>query len=127
MNLKLIVAVTLFAVAPTISYAQKNAPPAPAPKPSMADVQKLVQTISADPAKLKAYCDMGKVQEQMEPAMKKNDKKTIDALGAKIDALSQQIGPDYIKVMDGLDSVDPSSAEGKKFGALFDPLIKQCK
>ncbi|MGC1350763.1 MAG: hypothetical protein WA858_13430 [Xanthobacteraceae bacterium] len=83
--------------------------------------------ISSDKAKLQAYCDIGKLQDQMEQASKKKDNKTLEALGAKVDALAQQIGPDYVKVMDGLDQVDPNSVEGKQYGAVFDPLDKQCK
>ena len=129
MNLKLVVAVSLFAALPMVAYAQqKNAPPPPsAPKPTLAAVQKVVQMISGDKAKLQAYCDIGKLQEQMEAAYKKKDNKTGEALGAKIEALGQQIGPDYVKMMDGLDQVDPNSAEGKQFAAVFDPLDKQCK
>ena len=39
--------------------------------------------ISGDKAKLKAYCDIGKLQEQMESAEEKNDTKALDALGVK--------------------------------------------
>ena len=53
---------------PTIAYAQKDSPAAESSKPTIADAQKLVQTISSSPAKLKVYCDMGKLQEQMEQA-----------------------------------------------------------
>jgi hypothetical protein len=127
MNLKLVMAVSLFAATPMIAHAQKDGPAANAPKPTLADAQKLVQTISSDKAKLKAYCDMGKLQEQMEQADQKKDNKALEALGAKADSLAQQIGPDYAKVMDGLDEVDPNSAEGKRFTAVFDPLVKQCK
>ena len=127
MNLKPVMAVLLFAAVPMFAYAQKNAPAPKAPKPTVADVQKLVQMISSDQTKVKAYCDIDKLQEQMGQAAQKKDKKALEALGAKIDGLAQQIGPDYAKVMDGLDAVDPSSAEGKKFTAVFDPLDKQCK
>jgi hypothetical protein len=127
MNLKLVMAVSLFAAVPMIAYAQKNGPAAKDPKPTMADTQKLVQMISSDQAKLKAYCDMGKLEEQMDQAEQKNDNKALEALSAKADSLSQQIGPDYAKVMHGLEEVDPDSAEGKQFTAVFDSLIKQCK
>jgi hypothetical protein len=126
MNLKLVMAVSLFAAIPMIAYAQKDDSEAP-PKPTMADAQKLVQMISSDKAKLKAYCDLGKLQDQMEQAEQKKDTKALEALGAKADSLAQQIGPDYAKVMDGLEEVDPNSAEGKRFTAVFDPLVKQCK
>jgi hypothetical protein len=129
MKLKLVVAISLFAAMPVVAQAQNNPPnnaPNNAPKATVADAQKVVQLISGDKAKLKAYCDMGKLQEQMDAAEQKKDTKTAKALEAKADALSQQIGPEYVKLMDGLDSVDPSSAEGKQFSAIFDGLIKQC-
>ncbi len=128
MNLKLVMAISLIVAIPAAAYAQqKGAPPPKVPKPTIAETQKIVQMISGDKAKVQAYCDIGKLQDQMEQAGKKKDNKTIEALGAKIDGLAQQIGPDYVKLMDGLDQVDPNSAEGKQFTAVFDPLDKQCK
>jgi hypothetical protein len=121
MKLKLVVAISLFAAMPVVAQAQNNTP-----KPTVADAQKVVQLIGGDKAKLKAYCDIGKLQEQMDAAEQKKDTKAAKALEAKADALAQQIGPEYAKLMDGLDSVDPNSAEGKQFGAVFDGLIKQC-
>jgi hypothetical protein len=129
MTLKIVVTVALLAAFPIVAQAQQK-PPAPAanmPKPTAADIQKLVQTISADKAKVKTYCDIGGLQDQMDQAEKKKDTKTLQALGAKVDELTKQLGPDYEKVMGGLDQVDPNSAEGKKFTALFEPLFKQCK
>jgi len=102
MNPKLVMAVSLFAAVPTIAYAQKDSPAGESSKPTIADAQKLVQTISSNPAKLKVYCDMGKLQEQMEQADQKKDNKAIEALNAKADSLERQISPEYTKVMDGL-------------------------
>jgi hypothetical protein len=96
-------------------------------KPTIADAQKLVQTITGDKAKLQAYCEIGKLQEEMEKADQKNDTKALEALGTKADSLAQQIGPEYAKVMDGLEEVDPNSAEGKQYTAVFATLAKQCK
>jgi hypothetical protein len=128
MNLKLVMAISLIVAIPAAAYAQqKGAPPPKVPKPTIAETQKIVQMISGDKAKVQAYCDIGKLQDQMEQAGKKKDNKTIEALGAKVDSLAQQIGPDYVKLMDGLDQVDPNSTEGKQFTAVFDPLDKQCK
>jgi hypothetical protein len=124
MNLKLVVAASLFVAIPTVASAQQNQP---APKPTMADVQKLVQTISGDKAKLKAYCDIGKLEEQMDQAEQKKDTKAVEALGTKADALAKQLGPDYEKVMGGLDEIDPNSVEGKRYTAMFEPLFKQCR
>src|SRR5271170_155680 len=68
MNHKLIMAVALFAAIPMMAYAQQDDLAAKTPKSTVEDAQKIVQTISSDPAKLKAYCEMGKLQEQMEQA-----------------------------------------------------------
>jgi hypothetical protein len=127
MNLKLVMAASLFAALPTIAYAQQNGSAAKAPKPTVADVQKLVQTINGDKAKLQTYCDMGKVLAQIDQAEQKKDTKAVNTLGAKADSLAQQLGPDYSRIMDGLNNVDPNSAEGKRFSALFEPIYKQCK
>jgi hypothetical protein len=126
MNLRLVMAVSLFAAVPMIAYAQDE-PDAEPTKPTIADAKKLVQTISSNPTKLKAYCDMGKIQEQVEQAQQKKDNKALEALSAMSNSLLQQIGPEYVKMMEGLDEVDPDSKEGKQFAAAFDPLDKRCK
>jgi hypothetical protein len=127
MSLKLVVAVSLLAAVPIVAYAQKNDPAAEASGPTVADAQKFVQTVSSDPAKLKAYCDMGKLKEQIEKAEQKMDVQALETLGAKADSLSEQLGPDYVKMMAGLDEADPNSDEGKRFAVAFEPLDKQCK
>ena len=127
MKFKAVLTVALFAAFPVLAEAQQNPPAANMPKPTPADIQKLVQTIGADKAKLKTYCDIGALQDQMDQAEKKKDQKALQTLGAKADAMGKQLGPDYEKVMGGLDQVDPNSAEGKKFTAMFEPLFKQCK
>ena len=128
MNFKLIAAITLIAAIPGDVYAQQDGPDADGPKPTIADVQKLVQSIAADKVKLKAYCDMGQVQEQMEQIEREKDNaKALDALSAKAESLSEQLGRDYEMVMGGLDGVDPNSAEGRRYTALFEQLFKQCK
>jgi hypothetical protein len=79
-----------------------------------------VQAIANDKNKLQAYCDLGKLEEQMGKAEEQNDTKAIDALIVKADTLEQQVGPEYERIIEGLDRVDPNSTEGKKFTAVFD-------
>jgi hypothetical protein len=118
---------TVLAAFPVIATAQSDNPTVTVPKPTIADVQKVVQTISSDKTKLRAYCDIGKLQDQIRRAQEKNDTKALDFLDAKIGSLEQQIGPEYAKVIEGLAEVDPNSAEGWKFTAVFNILHKQCK
>jgi hypothetical protein len=127
MRLKFFVAVAIFVTASNAAFAQKDDADDQAPKPTIEDAQKLVETISGDKTKLKAYCELGKLHEQIEKGEEKNDTKEMDALVAKLDSIEQQVGPDYTRIVDGLGDIDPNSAEGQKFVAALEPLHKQCK
>jgi hypothetical protein len=127
MILKLVVAVTLSITVPVIALAQKQSPTKTAPKPTIAQVRKLVQVISSNKAKLKAYCDANQLDEQIVEAERRKDSHALEALNAKADGLERQISPEYTKVMDGLEEVDPNSAEGKQIAAAINTPMKQCK
>ena len=64
-------------------------------------MQKVVQIVSADKAKLQYYCDFKETLPTDGGAYQKNDTKTADALNKKADALTSKIGPEYSKMMDG--------------------------
>jgi hypothetical protein len=126
MRLKLFATVTILVTASIAAFAQVDEPDNQAP-PTIEDAQKLVQTISGDKGKLRAFCELDNLHEQVEEAEERNDMKERDALGVKVDSLEQQVGPDYRRVMDGLGEVDPNSAEGQKLREVFEPLQEQCK
>jgi len=105
MKLKLVAAILAFIAISALAYGQQ----ALIPKPTNADVQKVVQIVSSDKAKLQAYCDLKKLYDQMGAAYQKNDSKTADALGKQADALAIKVGPEYSKMMDGLEQVDQNS------------------
>jgi len=122
MNLKLIVAILLIVALPLCAQAQKPS----AAKVTKADVQKVVKIISGDKAKTQTYCDIGKLNEQIEEADEKKDIKKTEELSQQIDALVKKLGPEYAALMDGLQEVDPESEDGKKIGLMFEPLDKLC-
>ena len=122
MNPKLIAAVFVIAAVPVYAQAQK---PSTA-KVTAADVQKVVTLISGDKAKTQSYCDIGKLNEQIEEADEKKDIKKTEELSQQIDALGKKLGPEYAALMDGLQEVDPESEDGKKIGLMFEPLDKLC-
>jgi len=126
-NMKLVVAISFLSVMPAFGQAPMDRPSAKVPKPTKADVQKVVQSISGDKIKMQTYCDLSKLNQQMAQADQKKDTKTLQTLGQKADALTQKLGPDYLKLMDGLDQVDENSSDGKEFAATFGSLAKQCK
>jgi len=118
----LIVAVFVTAAVPVYAQAQK---PSTA-KVATADVQKVVTLISGDKAKTQTYCDIGKLNEQIEEADEKKDVKKTEELSQQIDALGKKLGPEYAALMDRLQQVDPESEDGKKIGLMFEPLDKLC-
>ena len=122
MNPKLIVAFFVIAAVPVFAQAQK---PSTA-KVTAADVQKFVTLISGDKAKTQTYCDIGKLNEQIEEADEKKDIKKTEELSQQIDALGKKLGPEYAALMDKLQQVDPDSEDGKKIGLMFEPLDKLC-
>lgn len=137
MKLKLAIAATLLAAVP--AFAQPAPPqgggarmaPPPAqqqkvPKPTEAQVQKVVNDIGANKPKLDSYCKLMKIQQQMGTLDEKKDGQKLQALGQQADAEAQKLGPDFEKVMDGLEQVDENSAEGKKFGAILASLDTKC-
>jgi hypothetical protein len=122
MNLKLIVAILLIVALPLCAQAQKPS----AAKVSKADVQKVVKIISGDKAKTQTYCDIGKLNEQIEEADEKKDIKKTEELSQQIDALVKKLGPEYASLMDRVQEVDPESEDGKQIGLMLEPLDKLC-
>ena len=124
MRLKLFMALTILVTASIGVFVQQgNAEPW---KPTTQDVQRLVDAISGDKDELKTYCEVLKTHEQLDKAEEAGDAKEFDVGVAKLDSLEPQMGPDYLRMMDGLGDVDPNSTEGQKFSTLFEPLHKKC-
>jgi hypothetical protein len=126
MKLKLTIAAAALVAMSALAQAQQGGPPPKAPKPTKADVQKVVQLILADKAKVQAYCQLSKINDEMAEAQEKKDQKKMEALANQADGLVQKLGPEYEKLMEGLDQVDENSPEAKTYGDLFAPLDKQC-
>jgi hypothetical protein len=126
MKLKLVAAISALVAIRALAHAQQGVPPPSVPKPTKADVEKVVQIVSSDEAKTQSYCDLNKLYDQLQADVQKNDSKTARALGRQADALLGKLGPEYSKLMDGLDQVDPNSSEGKEFISLLSGLDKLC-
>jgi hypothetical protein len=125
MYLKALMSVSIFAGTTVVAVAQDE-PTNQTPKLTLADVQNLAELISSDKSKLRAYCELGKLHDETQQALEENDAKAIDALTAKTDAFEQQLGPEYDKVLDGLDQIDFSSAEGQQLAAVLKTLQEKC-
>jgi hypothetical protein len=123
MNMKFAATIAIFATLPAFAQAQQGGN---APKPTKADVQKLVESIQSDKAKTQQYCDMMKLYDQAADAEEKKDSKKAEEMAKKADDASKSLGPDYEKVMAGLQQIDPASPEGQELSAVLDPLDNSC-
>jgi len=122
MKLKLIAIIAVAAIS-VLARAQQSGP---VPKPTKADAQNVVQIITSDKMKTQAYCDLTKLEGQVKAAAEKKDTKTLEALSTQADALIDKLGPEYYKLMDGLEQVDPKSSEAKEFMSILSELDTRC-
>ena len=90
------------------------------------DAQKVVQIITSDKVKMQAFCDFNKLEGEVKAADQKNDTKTLEALSKQANSLVDELGPEYFKLMDGLEQVDPKSSEAKEFMSILSELDKGC-
>ncbi len=117
------VAIIAVAAISVLARAQQSGP---VPKPTKADAQNVVQIITSDKMKTQAYCDLTKLEGQVKAAAEKKDTKTLEALSTQADALIDKLGPEYYKLMDGLEQVDPKSSEAKEFMSILSELDTRC-
>jgi hypothetical protein len=121
MDLKLIIAMLAIAAAPVCARAQQSST-----AKLKAEAHNVVQIISSDKAKTQAYCNLSKLYDQIEAAEQKNDSDTIQALTKQADAMVANLGPEYPKMIEGLEQVDLTSSEGKEFLSILSGLDKLC-
>jgi ribosomal protein S5 len=126
MYLKTLTAIAMFSITTVAALAQDE-PNNGAPKPTLADVQHLAGVIAGDKSKIRAYCELGGIHDQLRQALDSQNTKAIDAIIAKVDALEQQLGPEYDKVIEGLELIDLSSAEGQEIAEVFKALQEKCE
>ena len=123
MNPKLIVAISVIAAVPVCAHAQ----PPSAAKVSKADAQKVLKIISGDKVKSQTYCDIAKLDDQIDKADEKKDTERADELFRKRAELATTLGPEYAALMDGLQDVNPNSQIGEEIGSVLSALDKLCK
>jgi hypothetical protein len=96
------------------------------PNPVVTATRRVVEIISSDPAKIETYCAIGNLGVQIEDASKAKDKKTADVLTEKMRGLEKQLGPEYLSLMYGLQTIDPESDDGVEIDAMLKPLDRPC-
>jgi hypothetical protein len=117
-NWLLIVAILLVSTGPL--YAQQNA------AKLKANAQKVVRSISADKAKMQAYCEVTDLGEQLIEAAEDKDDKKAGALMERIDELEKILGPEYPALFNALYDADPNSQDIQDILSMFDRLDESC-
>lgn len=117
MNMKFVSAIAVLAAFASIS-ASAQQQPQNAPKASKAEVQKLVDSIKNDKAKLTQFCSISKLQEQYSAAAEKKDEKKLQELDKQMEESSKKLGPDFERITSS--ELDDESA------GLLDNLAKSC-
>jgi hypothetical protein len=126
MKRNLVIAIAALFAMPAFAQAQQGGAPSNDPKPTLAQVQKVIQIIRNDKVKLQQYCSIEKLEQQIAEAEQKQDAKRLEELTKQADDLGDKIGPEYVAMMDGLSQIDENSSEGKQIDAALDSLEKLC-
>jgi hypothetical protein len=119
MHPKLVVAILVATAVAVYARAQ-------GPNQEATAARRVVEIISRDPAKIETYCAVGKLSVQIEDANGAKDKKTADVLTEKMKRLEKQLGPEYLSLMYGLQTIDPDSDDGLEIEAMLRPLDRSC-
>lgn len=93
--------------------------PAAAADPKIESAARVFQSMSADPGKVKTFCEMTK-------AMDSAGEKVDSATDAKIQSYMTQLGPDFEAAWNAGNDVDDNSADGKAYNAALETLTDKC-
>ena len=121
MKPKLIVAAFVIVSLPICAQAQKPR----AAKVTNADAQKVVKIIGGNKAKIQIYCNVVKLNDQIDETDPK-DKKKIDELNQQVDELAAKLGPEYVALVGGLEEMDSDSKDAKEINSTLDGLDNLC-
>jgi hypothetical protein len=124
MKPKLVFAISALVAMPAFAQAQREPPNTP--KPTLGQVQQVVEIISGDKTKLQQYCDIAKLDLQIVQAKLRNDTNTLEVLIRQADDLAEKIGPEYVAMMEGLAQIEENSSDGVQIVAALASLDKLC-
>jgi ribosomal protein L17 len=115
MPLKLLVVILFSSTIAGAAYAQSAV--------TNEDAQKVIETISRDKEKVRAYCDMVKLGRQMDAAGQRQDQENADEQD-RMNQLAQTVGPEFGAMMDEYKDIDLSSEQGQETGAMVQATIE---
>ena len=121
MKQALSIGILIILTAPLFAQAERD------PAKLKADAKKVVSIIKADKAKTQAYCQIAIVGEQMNQALQAKDKKKLEELAQKLPELENNLGPEYLGLLESLRRVNLRPQDGQQIVAMFDQLDDSCQ
>jgi hypothetical protein len=94
-------------------------PPALATSPRVAAAVTVFQAVGTDAKRLKTFCEMMQIDENM-------GEKEAPALRAQIDKLLDQLGADFRDAWNAIEDIDENSLNGKALNSALDQLEDKC-
>jgi hypothetical protein len=104
-------------------YAQEQPPNTEKLK---ADAQNVFKTISADKLKVRTYCKIADLSQQLDRASRKKDTKKVEEVAQSIGELETKLGPEYPLLLDRLWNIDPTSRDSQEILSILNKLDEFC-
>jgi len=93
--------------------------PVLAASPEVEAALKAFQTIGADTNRLKAFCELMKIEEE-------NAEKVAPSVKLKLNRLLDELGPDFITALKTAEDINAASDDRKVLLAALDRLFEKC-
>jgi hypothetical protein len=114
--------VAILAISAMPLYAQSQQPDIVKLK---ADAQNAFNMISSDKLKLRTFCEMANLGDQLDQAERVHDTKKALEASQKMDELEEKL-PEYTALVDGLKDIDPNSEDAQEVGSIILKLDEFC-
>jgi hypothetical protein len=116
----------LMAVAIAVVPVRAQAQSPSVPKVDKGDAKKVATIIRSDKIKIKTYCDLQKLAEQIKKANRKKDGKKVDELFRKSETMEETLGPEYLALINGIQEIVGNDELRAEFVLAFGALAKLC-
>jgi hypothetical protein len=114
--------VAILAISAMPAYAQGQQPDTVKLK---ADAQNAFNIISSDKLKVRRFCELADLGNQLDQADRAHDTKKLEEVSQKMNELERKLS-EYTALVAGLMDVDPNSQEGQEIGSIILKLDQFC-
>ena len=90
-----------------------------------ADAQNQFKIISSDKLKIRTFCEMAHLGDQLDQADRVHDTKKFEEVSQKMDELEEKL-PEYTALVGDLADADPNSEDGQEIGSIIVKLAESC-